>query len=261
MNNVFVQCELWCEEILRRVARPCCTCSRHVSAQALEDLIPLGPRAYFDPGATSAFVPGLELSVGPCPTTSGARGTAPPMCPGTTPEAGPCSNLTRFTHAYLMHETQHSMFTWPRHERPSRLTRPVHTPTRPSNTARLSGNVLPAFTNLTSTETIMSSSDRLKNRFKGRLEETHKLQTHVSSSSNILQAPIATSSSIVPTSSPSSDDSKKPFLLQTLTDKFEGRAAAWNMEKVQDNSNPHDAINLHSVSQPTSAVSNSCESS
>lgn len=252
MNNVFVQCELWCEEILRRVARPCCTCSRHVSSQALEDLMPLGPRAHFIPGATSAFVPGLEVSVGPCPSTSGMRGTPPPICPGLTPEAGPCSNLTRFTHTYLMHETQHSMFTWPRHERPSRLTRPAHTVTRPSSHS----HPAPAFTNLRATEMILSTPDRLENRFETLVEETHKLaledDTRLSSVSNILQTPVATSSSIVRTSSPSSEDSLEPFLLQTLPLKSMRRDVDADMQK--------DTNNRHSVSEkPSSSFSDSCE--
>lgn len=257
MNNVFVQCELWCEEILRRVARPCCTCSRHVSSQALEDLMPLGPRAHFSPGATSAFVPGLEVSVGPCPSTSAARGTPPPICPGMTPEPGPCTNLTRFTHTYMMHEAQHSMFMWPRHERPSRLARPAHAPTRPS-----SGTLpTPASTPLMPTETNLSSSERVENRFKShkRLLED---DTRVATTSNIPQASIATSSSTARTSSPSSDDSRKVFLSQTLPAQSVGRDmdADKNEQKERYGPSPHEAISRDSVlRKPSSLFSDSCE--
>lgn len=197
MNNVFVQCELWCEEILRRVARPCCTCSRHVSSQALDDLVPLGPRMHFKPGASSAFVPGLQVAVVPCPSKSSVRGSPPPVCPG-MPEPGSCSNLKGFTHSYFVHGVQQS------------------SPFMRSN------NACPAcaFTCLSQTATILSSPDQLENRFKSRVEKRHnpslKDDTHVTSSSNILQTPTATSSSTWGTFSHSNDGSKKPILLQTL---------------------------------------------
>ncbi|CAH2239480.1 jg21487 [Pararge aegeria aegeria] len=68
MKNVFVQCELWCDEILRRMARPCCTCSRHVSAQALADLAGPGQQILVSPSCSRAYAPGIEISVKPCPS-------------------------------------------------------------------------------------------------------------------------------------------------------------------------------------------------
>lgn len=262
MNNVFVQCELWCEEILRRVARPCCTCSRHVSSQALEDLMPLGPCAHFSPGATSTFVPGLEVSVVPCPSTSGARGIPPPICPGMIPETGPCSNLQHFTHTYMMHEAQHSMFMWPRHERPSRLTRPAQATTR---TPLRDSLPAPAFLHSTSTEMNLSSPSRIDNCFKSSEMESHKRllvnDTRDSSSPNILQSPIATSSCTVHSSSPSSDDSRKPFLSPTLPAQTVGRDVdADCMQKVRYRPSSHDTINRQVLRKPSSLFSSSCKS-
>ncbi|XP_050670944.1 uncharacterized protein LOC126969522 isoform X2 [Leptidea sinapis] len=66
MKNVFVQCELWCDEILRRVAQPCCSCSRHVSTQALSDVAP-GKKLQVCPGTSRAHESGINLNVSQCP--------------------------------------------------------------------------------------------------------------------------------------------------------------------------------------------------
>ncbi|KAL0901786.1 hypothetical protein ABMA27_006959 [Loxostege sticticalis] len=96
MKNVFVQCELWCDEILRRVARPCCTCSRHVSAQALQDLAP-AQRLQIIPGSSKAFAPGIEISLSTCPSKLNKS-----TCPGRKPTPG-CQNIA--TTSYLLHST------------------------------------------------------------------------------------------------------------------------------------------------------------
>lgn len=261
MNNVFVQCDLWCEEMLRRVARPCCTCSRHVSSQALEDLIPLGPRVQFHPDTTKAFVPGLEVSVGPCPSISVTRSTPPP-CPGMTPEAGPCRNLKRFTHTYFMHEAKHSIFTWPRHKRPSRLARLAHATAQTSN-ENLS---VSALINLSPTKMAMSSADLVENCFKKCMEDSHKRfhedDTRLSSSSNIPQTTLTASSSI-DISSPSSGDLKKPFELSTFpaNSGSQDLDADGSMQKARQDAIPHDNISRHSVlEKPGSSVSYTCES-
>lgn len=93
MKNVFVQCELWCEEILRRVTRPCCTCSRHVSAQALADLAP-GQQLRIGPGSSKAFAPGIEISVKTCPSRSSKGIKA--VCPSAKPTPGCDKVLTSY---------------------------------------------------------------------------------------------------------------------------------------------------------------------
>ncbi|XP_047545633.1 uncharacterized protein LOC125077674 [Vanessa atalanta] len=67
MKNVFVQCELWCDEILRRVSRPCCTCARHTSAQALIDLTEPEERVFVKPGTSKPYH-GHEISLIQCPS-------------------------------------------------------------------------------------------------------------------------------------------------------------------------------------------------
>ncbi|RVE54466.1 hypothetical protein evm_000951 [Chilo suppressalis] len=103
MKNVFVQCELWCDEILRRVARPCCTCSRHVSAQALQDLAP-AQRIQISPSSSRAFAPGIEISLTSCPSkvlrTCNRRGENIPECPAAK-GAGPCEDNA--TTSYLLY--------------------------------------------------------------------------------------------------------------------------------------------------------------
>ncbi|XP_045528176.1 uncharacterized protein LOC123716456 [Pieris brassicae] len=95
MKNVFVQCELWCDEILRRVARPCCSCSRHISTQALSDLAP-GP-IHATPGSSRAYADGLEITIGPCPTRVDRT---PRPCPATRP-TDECGRYT--TTSYLFY--------------------------------------------------------------------------------------------------------------------------------------------------------------
>ncbi|XP_072937284.1 uncharacterized protein [Epargyreus clarus] len=104
MKNVFVQCELWCDEILRRVARPCCTCSRHVSAQALADLAP-AHQLRISPGSSRAFAPGLDISLTQCPTRQARRRdrSTPQPCPASKPTPE-CSNPTT---SYLLYSTRY----------------------------------------------------------------------------------------------------------------------------------------------------------
>ncbi|CAH0767039.1 unnamed protein product [Diatraea saccharalis] len=105
MKNVFVQCELWCDEILRRVARPCCTCSRHVSAQALQDLAP-AQRIQISSSSSRAFAPGIEISLTTCPSkmarTCNRRGQTLPECPAAKRTSG-CKNEP--TTSYLLYST------------------------------------------------------------------------------------------------------------------------------------------------------------
>ncbi|KAG6447404.1 hypothetical protein O3G_MSEX004948 [Manduca sexta] len=109
MKNVFVQCELWCDEILRRVARPCCTCSRHISAQALEDLAP-GQRLRISPGSSRAFAPGLQISLTQCParpTRSPRRGEKPTRQP--CPASKPTEGCRQTTASYLLYSTEYNI--------------------------------------------------------------------------------------------------------------------------------------------------------
>lgn len=75
MKSVFVQCELWCEEILRRVARPSCTCSRH-SASTRE------PCRATCPAPCPSFLPGLDIHITDCPAQRdrGPCPASPPIC-------------------------------------------------------------------------------------------------------------------------------------------------------------------------------------
>ncbi|KAJ8735384.1 hypothetical protein PYW07_007004 [Mythimna separata] len=101
-KNVFVQCELWCDEILRRVARPCCTCSRHVSVQALADL---APNDFLTVSSDNSHVlaPGVEISFKSCPAQ--ARNLPPgeplPLCPAPPPQ----------TTSYLLYETTNRIYS------------------------------------------------------------------------------------------------------------------------------------------------------
>ncbi|XP_060807218.1 uncharacterized protein LOC106133440 [Amyelois transitella] len=116
MKNVFVQCELWCDEILRRVARPCCTCSRHVSVQALADLAP-AQRLRVSPGGSQAFAPGLEISLTQCPKLR-ARGnkSSQDVCPAKNPSSG-CNQVSA---SYLLYSTSYD-----RSPSPTKLPREV----------------------------------------------------------------------------------------------------------------------------------------
>ncbi|CAH0592271.1 unnamed protein product [Chrysodeixis includens] len=95
MKNVFVQCELWCDEILRRVGRPCSTCARHVSAQMLQDLDSA-------PGSSRITAPGLRISISTCPTRQNKsfRHHSQLKCPASHPTPD-CQR--RQTASYLMY--------------------------------------------------------------------------------------------------------------------------------------------------------------
>lgn len=144
MKSVFVQCELWCEEILRRVARPCCTCSRHVSSQAVADLSP-ARHLRISPGATH-FGPGIDISLRPCPADQRfAREPGTPSCPAVRPssycpggQTAPTHDATRDpTASYYMHATDYDggrqqrwPFSAPHHEPDGQLPRSRSSPTR-----------------------------------------------------------------------------------------------------------------------------------
>ncbi|KAM3967602.1 uncharacterized protein ACR2FA_011155 [Aphomia sociella] len=122
MKNVFVQCELWCDEILRRVARPCCTCSRHVSAQALADLAP-AQRLLISPGSTNIFAPGLEVSLSQCPSKLNKtcrHGDKTYLCPASKPTSG-CDQVA--TTSYLLYSTAYNQST-PHESSPTRILPP-----------------------------------------------------------------------------------------------------------------------------------------
>ncbi|XP_062524552.1 uncharacterized protein LOC101739332 isoform X3 [Bombyx mori] len=108
MKNVFVQCELWCDEILRRVAQPCCTCSRYVSLQALEDVVP-AERLRAEPGSSKVQAPGIEISITDCPSkqTRVQKHAAQP-CPAPKPTEG-CRQQTNAYHLYSA-MVQHNRF-------------------------------------------------------------------------------------------------------------------------------------------------------
>ncbi|XP_053617698.1 uncharacterized protein LOC128679445 isoform X2 [Plodia interpunctella] len=114
MKNVFVQCELWCDEILRRVARPCCTCSRHVSVQALADLAP-ATRLRLSPGSSRAFAPGLQISLSTCPKLKQRGKSSQDLCPAPDPTSG-CNQVSA---SYLLYSTSYD-----RSRSPGRLPRP-----------------------------------------------------------------------------------------------------------------------------------------
>ncbi|CAB3239752.1 unnamed protein product [Arctia plantaginis] len=97
MKNVFVQCELWCEEILRRVAKPPCTCSRHVSVQDIKELSHT-KHLRICPGSARVIAPGLELAITECQAGYGKNQVCQARKP--TPECG--SNVTA---SYVVHST------------------------------------------------------------------------------------------------------------------------------------------------------------
>ncbi|CAH1639549.1 unnamed protein product [Spodoptera littoralis] len=110
-KNVFVQCELWCEEILRRVTRPCCTCSRHVSVQALKDLVP-GEILIAASDGSRVFAPGVDITINPCPRMAKRKRDDSPAVPRPCPAASPtpgCQSRTPTT-SYVMYSTSHQRF-------------------------------------------------------------------------------------------------------------------------------------------------------
>lgn len=103
MKNVFVQCELWCDEILRRVARPCCSCSQPVSAQLLHELAS-SQRMRAPSGSSRMFAPGISLSTCPSRLNRGSRLSSPQKCPAPhpTPDClkGPTTSYLMYGSSY-----------------------------------------------------------------------------------------------------------------------------------------------------------------
>lgn len=97
MKNVFVQCELWCEEILRRVAKPPCTCSRHISVQDIQELSH-SKHLRICPGSARVIAPGLELAITECKARYGKNQECQARKP--TPDCG--SNVAA---SYVVHST------------------------------------------------------------------------------------------------------------------------------------------------------------
>ncbi|XP_047985197.1 uncharacterized protein LOC125225496 isoform X3 [Leguminivora glycinivorella] len=95
MKSVFVQCELWCDEIFRRMSRPCCTCSRQLVMDALSELAP-GERLQSTSG-DHAFAPGVDISVRPCSRTC----TRSSICPAPAPTEG-CQT------SYMLYSTEYN---------------------------------------------------------------------------------------------------------------------------------------------------------
>lgn len=110
-KNVFVQCELGCEEILRRVGRLGCTCPRHVSVQALQDLVP-GEILLATSDGSRIFAPGVDITIHPCPRMAKHKRddspAAPRPCPTVSPSSG-CQSRTPTT-SYAMYSTSQKRF-------------------------------------------------------------------------------------------------------------------------------------------------------
>ncbi|PZC85673.1 hypothetical protein B5X24_HaOG215943 [Helicoverpa armigera] len=100
-KNVLVQCELWCDEILRRVARPSCTCSRHGVAQELRDAAP--PSQDFGPGPKISFTTCPEQ----IPTSSLINPDSETACPAPTPT--PECRAHGPTTSYLLYSTSRKL--------------------------------------------------------------------------------------------------------------------------------------------------------
>ncbi|CAH2102812.1 unnamed protein product [Euphydryas editha] len=98
IKNVFVQCELWSDEILRRVTKPCCTCARHISAQTLADLTP----------GTSRPPHGLDISITPCPSKPNRIYSNESEKPydQPCPAKKPTDDCNKTTTSYLLHSTE-----------------------------------------------------------------------------------------------------------------------------------------------------------
>ncbi|XP_045491847.1 uncharacterized protein LOC123691477 [Colias croceus] len=123
MKNVFVQCELWCDEILRRVAHPCCTCSRHISTQALSDLAP-GQQIHASPGSSRAHTAGIDITITPCPRKiSSILGTKnkTAICPA----AKPTEECERTTTASYLFYTPAMSRKMPTQTNPVKLSTPT----------------------------------------------------------------------------------------------------------------------------------------
>lgn len=99
MKNVFVQCELWCDEILRKVAYSPCTCIRRISAQDVSEAIP-APFLQICPGSSRVFHQDLEIAITPCPPKQ--QSTENLKCPAAKPTEG-CNE--RPTTSYVLHTT------------------------------------------------------------------------------------------------------------------------------------------------------------
>ncbi|XP_059048057.1 uncharacterized protein LOC131843430 [Achroia grisella] len=131
MKNVFVQCELWC-----RVARPCCTCSRHFSTQALADIAP-SQHIHINPGTSRAFAPGLEISLTQCPSKLNKNSTRgdKTFCPARKPTSG-CEQ--KATTSYLLYTTTKEALSC--HGNPTRL---AQTPNHNSSQKVISRDIIP----------------------------------------------------------------------------------------------------------------------
>ncbi|XP_063394947.1 uncharacterized protein LOC134679929 [Cydia fagiglandana] len=97
MKSVFVQCELWCDEIFRRMSRPCCSCSRQLVMHTLSDLAPnelLQPSTRGD----RVYGPGVDITIRPCPAPSCPAND--PTCPADAPTEG-CQT------SYMLYSTEY----------------------------------------------------------------------------------------------------------------------------------------------------------
>ncbi|CAG4979719.1 unnamed protein product [Parnassius apollo] len=102
MKNVFVQCELWCEEMLRRMNRPYCTCSRHVTTQQLADVCP-NRKLYLSQSGSHLFASGLQISLTDCPSKLNTIGESSQPCPAAKPTTYCRSNTTA---SYVLYTSQ-----------------------------------------------------------------------------------------------------------------------------------------------------------
>ncbi|XP_063616766.1 uncharacterized protein LOC134789969 [Cydia splendana] len=98
MKSVFVQCELWCDEIFRRMSRPCCTCSRQLVMDTLSDLAP-HERLQSSTRGDRAYGPGVDITIRPCPAPTCPAND--PTCPADAPTEG-CQT------SYMLYSTEYS---------------------------------------------------------------------------------------------------------------------------------------------------------
>ncbi|KAL4716576.1 hypothetical protein ACJJTC_010240 [Scirpophaga incertulas] len=108
MKNVLVQCELYCDEILRRVSRPSCTCSRHVSKMTLQDIASSQHTQINSDCKGSAF--GIKTSIIRCPAkvppASTSRGESTSACPAHS-QIKPCKpDTTTSYQLYSVYDRQ-----------------------------------------------------------------------------------------------------------------------------------------------------------